>query len=76
MKVDRNGQIPRVIIYVAVYAVMFGVDVWLLTNGRERSERETWIIYMSVTGSVFVGFCKLALRTSKRRKQMAFDLAN
>ncbi len=76
MKIDRNRQIPKVIIYVALYAIMFGVDVWLLTNGRERSERDTWIIYISVIGSVFVGSCKLALRTSKRRKQMAFDLAN
>ena len=62
-------KIPNTIIYVALYAVVFGISIWLLAFHNESPTN--WILYIAMIGSVVAGLVKLALRSRKRLQQSA-----
>ena len=67
MKMNTNKQIPNIVIYGALYTVIFGVSTWLLAF-REDSP-SNWILYVAMIVAVLSGLVKLAFHSRKRRQQ-------
>ena len=63
MKIDRNKQIPNIIVYLVLYIIIFGISIWLLTFHKESPTN--WILYLAMIGSVLAGLVKFALQSRK-----------
>jgi hypothetical protein len=63
MNIDRNKQIPNIIIYFAIYTIIFGISIWLLTFHKENPNN--WFLYIAMIGSVAAGLVKFALQSRK-----------
>lgn len=66
MKVNGNTQIPNTIVYAALYAVVFGISIWVLIVDRESPTN--WLVYVLMIGSVLAGAIKLAVHSWKRQR--------
>jgi ABC-type uncharacterized transport system permease subunit len=51
MKVDRKTQIPNLVVYAAIYAIIFGISIWMLIAHKENPTN--WLLYVGMIGSVF-----------------------
>ena len=69
MKSVLNKQIPNIIVYVAVYAVLFGISFWLLVFHAENPTN--WVLYVGMIYAVLAGVVKAALHRRKRQQQSA-----
>ena len=69
MKIDRNKQIPNVVVYGALYAVIFGTSIWLLAFHEDSPNN--WILYVAMIVAVSAGLVRFALHSRKRRQQSA-----
>ena len=70
MKVNRNTQIPNMLVYVVLYAVLFGISIWVLIADREGPNN--WLVYAGMIGSVLAAMIKFAVH-SLRRQRTASD---
>lgn len=66
MKVNRNTQIPNIIVYAALYAIVFGVSIWSLIAHRESPTN--WLAYAAMIGSVLAGVIKFAAHSWKQQR--------
>jgi len=66
MKVNGNTQIPNMIVYVALYAIIFGVSIWVLIT--DRGSPTNWLAYAAMIGSVLAGAIKFAVHSWKRQR--------
>jgi len=66
MKIDKNTQIPNTPVYVVLFGIVFGVNVWLSVFRNESPTN--WILYALTAVAVFAGLVRLAL---KRRDKHA-----
>jgi disulfide bond formation protein DsbB len=66
MKVNGNRQIPNMIVYAALYAIIFGVSIWVLITDRESPTN--WLAYAAMTVSVLLGGIKFALHSWKQQR--------
>ena len=64
MKIDRNTQIPNKVVYGMLYAIIFGISIWLLVFHKESPTN--WILYVGVIWAVLGGLVKLGLRYGKK----------
>lgn len=69
MKIDGNKRIPNMVVYGALYAVVFGISIWLLAFHKESPTN--WILYVGMTAAVLAGLVKFALHSRKRHQQSA-----
>ena len=69
MKIDGKIQVPNLIVYAVLYAIVFGVSIWLLVFHKDNPTN--WILYIGLPYSVLAGLVKFALHTRKRRQQSA-----
>jgi hypothetical protein len=69
MKIDMNKQIPNIAVYIALYAVLFGISGWLLVFRNKNPTN--WLLYVGLTYAVLAGLVKFALHTRKKRQQSA-----
>ena len=67
MKIDRNMQIPNIIVYFVVYAVLFGISIWLLVFHPESPNN--WFLYLGMVWAVLAGLVKFAWQWRKRPQQ-------
>jgi hypothetical protein len=67
MKMDMKKRIPNFVVYSALYAVIFGISIWLLVFHPESPTN--WLLYIVMIGSVLAGLVKFALHSSKRHQQ-------
>jgi len=67
MKIDRNIKIPNIIVYFALYAVLFGISIWLLVFHPESPNN--WFLYVGMVWSVLAGLVKFALRLRKSHQK-------
>jgi membrane protein YdbS with pleckstrin-like domain len=65
MKINRDAQIPNVLVYVILYAVVFGISFWVLLFHPESSTN--WIMYVAMTVAILGAVIKLALHWRKSR---------
>ena len=69
MKTEMKKQIPNMVVYLPLYAVIFGVSIWLLVfHGESPTNR---VLYVAMTVSILAGLVKFALHTRKRPQQSA-----
>jgi len=66
MKVNGNTQIPNIIVYAALYAIIFGVSIWSLIAHRESPTN--WLAYAAMIGSVLAGVIKFAVHSWKQQR--------
>ena len=69
MKIDGNKQIPNKVVYGVLYAIIFGISIWLLAFHKENSTN--WILYVGMIVAVLAGLVKFALHSRKRQQQSA-----
>ena len=69
MKINRNTQIPNIIVYGILYAILFGVSIWLLAFHKESPTN--WVLYVIMTVAVLAGLAKFALHLRKKNQQSA-----
>ena len=69
MKTDMKKQIPNLVVYLALYAVIFGISIWLLVFHDESPTN--WVMYIAMLVSILAGLVKFALHTRKRPQQSA-----
>ena len=63
MKIDRNTQIPNKIVYFTLYAIVFGIGIWLFTFHKENPTN--WILYIAMIASVLAWLVKFAFQSRK-----------
>ena len=66
MKVNRNTQIPNLVVYVVAYVIVFGISIWVLITNPESPTN--WLAYAAMIGSVLAGAIKLALHSWKQQR--------
>ena len=66
MKVNRNTQIPNIIVYAVLYAIIFGIGIWVWIADRESPTN--WLLYAGIIGAVLAGAIKFAVHSWKRQR--------
>ena len=66
MKVNSNTQLPNIVIYAALYFIIFGVSIWVLITDAESPTN--WLAYAAIIGSVVAGAIKFALHSRKQQR--------
>jgi hypothetical protein len=66
MKVNRNTQIPNIIVYVVLYAIVFGISIWVLIANPESPTN--WLVYAGMFWAVLAGVIKFAVHSWKRQR--------
>ena len=56
------------IVYLALYAAIFGISIWLLVFHPSPTD---WVLYVGLIYSVLAGLIKFALHTRKKQQQSA-----
>ena len=69
MKIDRNTQIPNILVYGVLYAIVFGISIWLLAFHKESPTN--WILYVLMTVAVLAGLVHFAIHSRKKHQQSA-----
>jgi hypothetical protein len=66
MKVNGHTQIPNMIVYAALYAIVFGICIWSLIAHRDSPSN--WFAYAAMIGSVLAGLIKFAVHSWKQQR--------
>jgi len=66
MRVNGNTQIPNIVVYVALYAIIFGISIWSLIAHRDSPSN--WLAYAAPIGSVLAGVIKFAAHSWKQQR--------
>ena len=66
MRVNRNTQIPNLIVYAALYVIVFGVSICVLITDPESPTN--WLAYAGMIGAVLAGAIKFALHSWKQHR--------
>ena len=69
MKINRNTEIPNIIVYGVLYAITFGISIWLLAFHKDNPTN--WVLYVLMTVAVVVGLVHFALHSRKKNQQSA-----
>ena len=70
MKIDRNNkQVPNILVYGVLYALVFGISIWLLVFNNESPTN--WTLYPAMAVSVFAGVVKFVLHSRKTHQRSA-----
>ena len=63
MNIDVKKQIPNMVVYLALYAVIFGISIWLLVFHDESPTN--WVLYTAMIVSILAGLVRFALHMQK-----------
>ena len=63
MRLKANTQIPNGIVYVALYAIVFAISIWMLIMHPESPTN--WLAYAAMIVCVLAGGVKFALHLRK-----------
>jgi uncharacterized membrane protein YcaP (DUF421 family) len=69
VKVSGKTQIPNLLVYAAIYGVIFGISIWLLIAYNDSPTN--WVLYLLMIGSVLAGVVKFILHSRKQHSQSA-----
>lgn len=69
MKINGNTQIPNMIVYGLLYAIVFGISIWLLAFHKENPTN--WVLYVLMTVAVLAGLAHFFLHLRKKNQQSA-----
>ena len=65
MKLDRKTEIPNILVYGVLYAVIFGISIWLLAF--EKESPTNWILYAALAIAVLAALVKFAVHSVPER---------
>ncbi len=63
---NRNTQIPNIVVYAVLYAIVFGISIWSLTAHSESASN--WLAYAAMIVSVLAGVIKFAAHSWKQQR--------
>ena len=66
MKLNVNTQIPNIIVYAALYTIVFGISIWLLIAHSESPTN--WQVYVLMIAAVVSGAIQFAVHSWKRKR--------
>ena len=69
MKINKHTQIPNILVYGVLYAVVFGISIWLLAFKPESPTN--WILYPLLGVAVLMGVVKFALHVRTAQQNSA-----
>ena len=69
MKVDRKTRVPNLVVYAAIYAIIFGISIWLLI--AHKGSPTNWLLYVAMIVSVWAGVVKFIVHSRKQHPQSA-----
>jgi len=69
MKLNRKQTIPNLVFYLALYATIFGISIWLLVFHKESPTN--WVLYIAMVVSVLSGLVKFVLHRHNKHPQSA-----
>ena len=69
MKIDKNKQIPDILVFGVLYAVVFGISIWLLVFHKDSPTN--WILYPLLGAAVLAGAVKFAIDSRKTHQRSA-----
>lgn len=69
MKIDKNTQIPDILVFGVLYAVVFGISIWLLAFHKENPTN--WILYPMIGAAVLAGLVKFVLHARRSHQRSA-----
>jgi UDP-N-acetylmuramyl pentapeptide phosphotransferase/UDP-N-acetylglucosamine-1-phosphate transferase len=69
MRINRNTQIPNMIVYGILYAIVFGVSIWLLVFHNESPTN--WVLYVLMAVAGLMGLAHFALHLRKKNQRSA-----
>ncbi len=61
----KNRQIPNVLVYGVLFAVVFGISLWLLASRNESPTN--WILYVAMAGAIVAALAKFGLHSVSSR---------
>jgi len=64
MKPNQKIQIPNILVYATLYAVVFGIGIWLLIAHKESPTN--WLVYVGMIVAVLAGLIKFGARSRRR----------
>ena len=67
MKLNRKTPIPNLVVYAALYAIIFGISIWLLIADNESPTN--WLLYVGMIWSVLAGLVKFIVHSRKQHPQ-------
>ena len=63
MKIDKNTQVPDILVFGVLYAVVFGISIWLLVFHKDSTTN--WILYPLLGAAVLAGAVKFGLHARR-----------
>jgi hypothetical protein len=66
MKVNGNTQTPNIVVYVALYAIIFGISIWSLIAHRDSPSN--WLAYAAMIAAALAGLIKFAVHSWKQQR--------
>ena len=69
MKINRNTQIPNMIVYGVLYAIVFGISIWLLAFHKENPTN--WVLYVLMAVAILAGLAHFLFHLRKKNQQSA-----
>ena len=66
MKINGNTQIPNMVVYAALYTIVFGISIWLLIAHSESPTN--WQVYVLMVGAVLAGAIQFAIHSWKQKR--------
>ena len=66
MKINANTQIPNKLVYVVLYAIVFGISIWLLMAHSESPTN--WQVYVLMIAAVLAGAIQFAIHSWKKKR--------
>ena len=69
MKANQRTKVPNFVVYAALYAILFGISIWLLIAHKESPTN--WLLWVGMIVSVLAGLVKFIVHSRKQRPQSA-----
>lgn len=66
MKVNRNTQIPNIVVYAVLYVIVFGISIWSLIAHSESPTN--WLAYAAMIALVLAGVIKFAVHSWRQQR--------
>ena len=66
MKVNGNTQIPNIVVYAVLYAIVFGISIWSLIAHSDSPSN--WFAYVAMITLVLAGVIKFAIHSWKQQR--------
>lgn len=68
---DKKTQIPNLVVYVAIYGILFGISIWLLITDKDSPTN--WLLYLGMIGSILAGLVKFILHSRKQHPHLGLE---